>query len=88
MTYLWVGRSPEVYNSVGIAFVADAGLDLCSEKGKTREGVFLVGRRSWMGGGGGLKKRVDVKALRLDMVLVYYLGKIGALMMKMYRVSG
>ena len=39
-----------MYNFVGVAFVADSGLDIFGEKVQSCEGVFLVGwksRRGW-----------------------------------------
>ena len=35
-----------MYNFVGTSFGDDDGLDMCSEKCQSREGVFFVGRRS------------------------------------------
>ena len=37
---LWVWSSPEVQMVVGTSFVSEAGLDMVSEKGQSREGVF------------------------------------------------
>ena len=37
-------------------------------------------------GGGGDEKNGETKSLMLDLVLVYYLGKTGALMMKLDQV--
>ena len=39
-------------------------------------------------GGGGLKQKGYMKALRFDMVLIYYLDETGALNIKLDQVSG
>ena len=40
-----------MYNFVGTYFGADAGQNMFSENSQSREGIFLVGRRSRRGGG-------------------------------------
>ena len=41
-----------MYNYAGTSFGSDYGMDLFSGKLQIREGVFIAGQRSWMGGGG------------------------------------
>ena len=60
-------------------------MDPVSEKFQIR--VFLVGRR-YRRGGVFLEKKLDMKALRLDLVLVYYLDETGEPMKKIDHVSG
>ena len=61
-------------------------MDLVSEKGQIREDGFLV--RWGSRGGGGVKQKGYMKALRFDMVLIYYLDETGALNIKLDQVSG
>ena len=49
---LYVGRSSEDYNFVGTIFVADAGMDLFSEKVQICEGCFFSREEAQRGGGG------------------------------------
>ena len=60
---------------------------MVSEKVQIQKDIFFVGRKSGKGRGGSEKKGY-MKALRLELVMVDYLDRTGALVMKLDQVSG
>ena len=78
-----------MYNFSGTYFVVDVGLYICSGKVQIHEDFIWKGRGPGWGGGGGVMVQMRVlKALRLELLLVDYLDKKEALMIKMEQGSG